>query len=198
MVELKKQGKTVDLHKVNKELQSETAIRTAEAKLVTLTGRDQWFTLKCRKKEVLLAADWNIPSCYEDLPVWVDPEGERSIIRFLAKGSRLLLNRSKTESCRTHSKKPWGYRTVIGDWMTLNPRSQQLASRVGEEGELTLASLELVAEKQSARSSAIKWLAVWLGRTPPKRVWQTEHTAWVDKPGHEHSTWGDSKGWIQP
>ena len=129
--------------------------------MVTLAGKDQWLTLKCRRKEVLLATDWNIASCYKDVPVWVEPEGERSSIRFLTMGSRLLVNHSKTESCRAHSKKPWGYQTVTGDWMTLNPRAHQLASQAEEEGGLTLARLELAAEKQPAKSPAMRWLYGW-------------------------------------
>ena len=181
----------MDPREANKEIQSATATNTVKARLVTLKGRNQWLTLKCRRKEVLLASDWDIPSCYEDLPVWVDPEGEHSTLRFLARGSRLLLNRSRTEGCRTHSKKPWGYRTVVGDWMTLNPRIHQLASQVEKEGESTLASLELVAEKTICQSARYE-MAIRLGRAPTKRVWPTELTARVDKPGHKPSTWGDS------
>ena len=107
MVELKRQVRTIDWPKVDEGHRPETAARTARARLVTLTGKDQWFTLKCWRKEVLLATDWNIASCYRDVPVWVELEGERSSIRFLTMGSRLLVNHSKTESCRAHSKKPW-------------------------------------------------------------------------------------------
>ena len=77
----------------------------------------------------MLATDWNIPACYEELPVWVEPDGERSNIRFLSQGSRLLLNHSKSGSCRAQIERPRGYRTVAGDWVTLNPRLQQLSSQ---------------------------------------------------------------------
>ena len=80
MVELKKQGKIIDLQRTNKGLQSEAAVRDSKARLVTLIGKNQWYTLKCRRKKVMLATDWNIPSCYEDLPVWMEPDGERSNI----------------------------------------------------------------------------------------------------------------------
>ena len=104
---------------------------------------DQWYTLKCRRRKVLLATHWNIPTCYEELPVWVEPDGEHSNIWFLSLGSRLLLNHSQPESCRAHSKKPRGYLMTTGDWMTLNPRVQQLSSQVEEDEDLTLTKSEL-------------------------------------------------------
>ena len=45
--------------------------------------------------------------------------------------------------------------------MTLNPRAHQLASRVDEEGELTMARLQLTAGKQPAKSPAMRWLYGW-------------------------------------
>ena len=121
-------------------------VQDAKARLITVISKDQWYTLKCRRKKVLLATDWNIPTCYEELPVWVEPDGERSNIRFLSLGSRLLLNHSQLESCRVHSKKPRGYQTISGDWVTLNPRVQQLSSQVKDDGNLILTRPELAAE----------------------------------------------------
>ena len=45
--------------------------------------------------------------------------------------------------------------------MTLNPRVQQLSSRADDEGDLTLARLELTAGKQSARLPVMRWLHGW-------------------------------------
>ena len=80
MIELKKKGKTINQPRTNKGLQSGEAVQDAKARLITVIGKDQWYTLKCRRRKVMLATDWNIPTCYEELTVWVEPDEERSNI----------------------------------------------------------------------------------------------------------------------
>ena len=62
----------------------------------------------------------------------------------------MLLNHSKSESCRAHIERPRGYRTVTGDWVTLNPGLQQLSSRA--ERDEALASTPSKPETKSPPS----------------------------------------------
>ena len=151
----------MDLSRTNRGSNQEEAVQDAKARQVTVIGEDQWYTLKCRRRKVMLATDWNIPTCYEELPVWVEPDGERSNIRFLSLGSRLLLNHSQPESCRAHSERPRGYQTTTGDWMTLNPRVQQLSSRVEEDEDLSLTKSELAAGDRLLGSPIVRRLHEW-------------------------------------
>ena len=161
MIELKKKGKTIDFSRMNKGPNPEEAVQDAKARQVTVIRKDQWYMLKCRQRKVRLATDWNIPTCYKELPVWVEPDGEHSNIRFLSLGSRLLLNHSQPESCCAHSERPQGYQTTAGDWMTLNPRVQQLSSRVEEDEDLSLTKSELAAGDWLSGSPIVRRLHKW-------------------------------------
>ena len=82
-MEIKRRGKTIDWFNTERGRHPGMTTSTAKVRWVTVIKEGRWITLKCRKKEVLLATDWNIATCYEEAPVWLDPEGERSKMKFL-------------------------------------------------------------------------------------------------------------------
>ena len=86
------------------------------------------YSLKCRKREVQLATDWDTHVSFRELPVWMDASKQHRKLRFLAPGSRLLLNSSQPESCISDNHMPPGYQAISGEWVTLTPGLQLLRS----------------------------------------------------------------------
>ena len=73
-----------------------------------------------------LAADWDPHACFREMPVWIHSPGWRKRLRFLAPGSRLLLNGSRTEDCTEDIPMLLGYETMSGEWIALTPSLQLL------------------------------------------------------------------------
>ena len=69
MIELKTKGKLLDYLVASSDLETERTIKDAKARQVTVIGETKWYTVKCRQLKVLLATDWNIPTCFGELPV---------------------------------------------------------------------------------------------------------------------------------
>ena len=44
-----------------------------QAQYLTFTRRETLYSLKCRRREVYIAADWDTCSCFRELPVWIYP-----------------------------------------------------------------------------------------------------------------------------
>ena len=94
MIELRTKGKRLGCMEPHSGEETEGTNIDAKARQVTLIKEASWYTLKCQQLKVLLATDWNIPMCFKELPVWIRPDEDRRSLRFLAPGSRLLLNSS--------------------------------------------------------------------------------------------------------
>ena len=69
MIELRTKGKRLgclDPHPGEETARTDIGAR---ARQVTLIKEAILYTLKCRHLEVQLATDWNIPTCFKELPV---------------------------------------------------------------------------------------------------------------------------------
>ena len=93
-----------------------------------------------------LAADWDTDSCYPELPVWAYLPNNIKKLRFLAPGTRLLLNSSRPENCSKATIVPRGYQAASGQWIALTPKLQLLSS----PPEMVIAQLEEDWDPESA------------------------------------------------
>ena len=98
------------------------------AQYLTFAWETILHSLKCRQQEVQLATDWEAHTCFKELPVWLNADKPHRKLRFLALGSRLLLNSLQPESCITDSQVPPGYQTISGESVLLTPELQLLKS----------------------------------------------------------------------
>ena len=96
------------------------------AQYLTYAWETTLYSLKCHRKEVKLATDWDTHVCFRELPVWLDASKQHQ--KLLAPGSRLLLNSSQPESCIPDNQVLPGYQTISGEWVALTPELQLLRS----------------------------------------------------------------------
>ena len=94
------------------------------AQYMTFAQGETLYSLRCKKRDVYLAADWDTQACYRELPVWIYLPDQQRKLRFLAPGSRLLLNSSRPENCAEAKIVPRGYQATSGAWVALTPRFQ--------------------------------------------------------------------------
>ena len=98
------------------------------AQYLTFALGETLHSLRCKKRDMYLAADWDMKACYRELPVWIYLPNNQRKLRFLAPGSRLLLNSSRPENCTQAKIVPRGYQATSGAWVTLTPDLQLIAS----------------------------------------------------------------------
>ena len=85
-----------------------------------------------------MAADWDMKTCYQELPVWIYLPNHQKKLRFLTPGSRLLLNSSQPENYMQVKIIPRGYQSTSGVRIALTPNLQLILTLP----EMVLAKLE--------------------------------------------------------
>ena len=70
-----------------------------QAQYLTFARGETLYSLRCKKRDVYLAADWDTRACYRELLVWIYINNNQRKLQFLAHGSWLLLNSSRPENC---------------------------------------------------------------------------------------------------
>ena len=116
------------------------------AQYLTFAQGETLYSLRCKKRDVYVAADWDTKACYRELPVWIYlPDNQRKL-RFLTPGSRLLLNSSRPENCTQAKIVPRGYQATSGAWIALTPDLQLIPS----PPEMVLTQLEEDWDPESA------------------------------------------------
>ena len=96
------------------------------------------YSLRCKKRNVYVAADWETRTCFQELPVWIYAENYQKILCFPTPRSRLLLNSSRPENCTQAKTIPQDYEATSGEWVALTPDLQLLKS----PPEIVLAELD--------------------------------------------------------
>ena len=107
-----------------------------QAQYLMFTRGETLYSLRCKRRKVYLAADWETWICLRELPLWAYAENHQKTLRFLTPGSRLLVNSSKPENCTQAKTIHRGYKATSGEWVALTPCLQILKS-----------PLEMVLEK---------------------------------------------------
>ena len=85
------------------------------------------------------------------LPVWIYLLDNQRKLRFLAPGTRLLLNSSRPENCSQAKIVPQGYQATSGAWIALTPALQLLPT----PPEMILAQLEEDWDPESASRGGV-------------------------------------------
>ena len=116
------------------------------AQYLTFARGETLYSLRCKKRDVYLAADWDTKACYRELPVWIYLPGNQRKLQFLAPGSRLLLNSSRPENFTQAKIVPRGYQADSGAWIALTPDLQLIQS----PPEMVLDQLEEEWDPESA------------------------------------------------
>ena len=99
-----------------------------QAQYLTFDGGETLYSLRCKRRKVYLAADWETWICFRELPVWAYTENHQKTLRFLTPVSRLLVSSSKHENCTQAKTIPRGYEATSGEWVALTPGLQILKS----------------------------------------------------------------------
>ena len=80
-----------------------------QAQYLTFARGEMLYSLKCKRRKVYVAADWDPCSCFRKLPVWIYLSNHEKKLRFLTPGLRLLLKSSRPENCMQGKTIPRGY-----------------------------------------------------------------------------------------
>ena len=124
-----------------------------------------------------MAADWDPHSCFREMPVWIHSPGCHKRLRFLAPGSRLLLNGSRTEDCTEDIPMLLGYETMSGEWIALTPSLKLLKNplelpqvrRDSEEGSLEIGNYMVkgfIARSNVSTSSCYMFYLIYAYLSP--------------------------------
>ena len=109
-----------------------------QAQYLTFARGETLYSLRCKKRKVYVAADWDTRTCYRELPVWIYLPNHEKKLRYLTPGSRLLLNSSRPENCTQAKIIPRGYQATLGAWIALTPDLQLIPT----PPEMVLTKLE--------------------------------------------------------
>ena len=118
-----------------------------QAQYLTFARGETLYSLRCKKREAYVATDWDTKACYREMPIWIYTKNNQRKLRFLAPGSRLLLNSSRPENCTQAKIVPHGYQATSGAWVALTPDLQLIQSP--PEMIFEQAEIELDPEKAS-------------------------------------------------
>lgn len=125
-----------------------------QANMLTFAKGEVLYSLRCPVVTVHLAVDWAGDNCFRNIPVRVPEPTHQDRIRFLAPGSRLLMNVSEPEECAQATLAPRGYATIEGTWVALTPHLQLLRA----PPELTMTKLQIgdIAPEAEAQGGAYR------------------------------------------
>ena len=101
-----------DIHALGSQDKTDFSLR---AQYLTFDRDATLYSLKCYRREVQLAVDWDPHVCFRDLPVWVHSSRCHKKLRFLTPGLRLLLNSSRPENCTNDNHTLQGYQAISGE-----------------------------------------------------------------------------------
>ena len=85
-----------------------------QAQYLTFARGETLYSLCCKKRVAYVANDWDTRACYREMPIWIYTKNNRRKLRFLAPGSRLLLNSLRPENCTQAKIVPRTYQATSG------------------------------------------------------------------------------------